>query len=347
MNTSKGIEDVWWDIKIFNKNDWLPDSDDISVNEKAFFCLNHLINHNGLWDKLNILEVWPLPIHESEYEWKCAPISLFKSELPNNNYLWIWLHVKDEESTKLFMWDIPFIPWIIDSREPKYWINGVLNHFGWATNIIYWRHVFENSSSSHRTFPFWRDFMLDWAVQLLEEWGYLIIDNAFGNYWYVLKWCEAYSKHLKLVTIYYYTDKEGIYIYKKPKNTDKLANQELENIKNRQILWKLLSTKRKIESVLENLTLIPSGIEEKKSKIIWKIENITVQIKKIRGNKENIQDSQSLIEKLEKSLEKLNSNLLLLQKQLEELPSRINFKQTELREIDTIIVETKGKLDKL
>lgn len=215
MNNINNGEAFWWNVNIFNKEDWLSDDTKISINERAFLCLSHFINHMNLWDNLKILEVWPLPISDIGYDYNNAPISLFSNQLPKNNYLWVWWHKKDNELIEKFMWDVPFIAWMIDSRYPEMWINEVLKYFDWAPNIVYWRHVFENSSSWEGTFPLWRSFMLDWTAQVLEDWGYLIIDNAFGDYSCVLRWSETYSKHLGLVSVYYYEENQGIFIYKK------------------------------------------------------------------------------------------------------------------------------------
>lgn len=328
-------------VKICNPKEWLPSSPDISINEKAYFCLDHWINSNHLWKDLNILEVWPLPISEYEYGKKTAPISLFKSELPDNNYLWIGWHIKDDESTSDFMWDVDFIWWYIDSKRLEFWIDWVLEYFNWPPDIIYWRHVFENSPSWDWTFPLWTYWMLDWVAKLMKEEWYLIIDNAFWNYNSVLKWSEKYSKHLKLVAVYYNED-NWIYIYQKPIGIDELASKELEWEKNKHIYYDLLKRKKKIEWILSNLSIEDEGIERSIIKINWKIEKLKIQTLKLKKNEKEIEWKDQIIYNLEELIKNLYIKLDLFYKRLKDLPSKIKEKEGELiwvkEEIDKIKV---------
>lgn len=347
MNNINNIEQFWWEVNIFNKKDWLLEGVKLTINERAFMCLAHFINNMKLWDNLKILEVWPLPIFEKDYENNCAPISSFKDALPNNNYLWVWWHMNNEVQTKQFMWDVPFISWMIDSRYPERWIDRILEHFKWAPNIVYWKHVFENSSSWEGTFPSWRPFMLDWTAQVLEDWWYLIIDNSFGDYSCVLKWSKTYSKHLKLVSVYYYKENQGIYIYKKPVNTNELASQEIELSKNKILLYELLDIKKKAEAILQNSNSHTNSIKREQMKIKTKIKKINDQLEKLRETEKDIPNKQKIIANLEESLVKLNFNLELLQPQLIIQPNIIAKNETELIEIDSQILEVRRKIEEL
>lgn len=214
-------------VKVFSKKQWL-DWKDYTIQFRAMKCLQHFINEFKLWNWLKILEVWPFPINMiinliDDFNLFKSPISIFEKKIPWNTYLWLWPHNWYEKHTKTIMWEVDFIDWIIDLENEKKWIHQVLDYFKWKPDIIYWRHVFENSNAEKETFPIPRSYMLEWTVKLLRDWGFLIVDNASWYKWNILRLKGFYSKELKLVSEYYYdkTWKEWIFIFQKPLWTDK------------------------------------------------------------------------------------------------------------------------------
>lgn len=324
MVFNNSIKRFWENTKTFKNQEWIPEWKDITYQERAFLCLKHFVKKESLWNGLNILEIWPMPTSDSYIDKKRSSISLFQEKLPNNTYLWVWGHEKNEKETKIIMWKVPFVGWLIDSRYKELWINIALNHFNWNPDIIYWRQVFENSStgSDNSIFPLWRPNMLNWSIELLKDWWYIIIDNAWGEFSWVLNWDWLYAKHLKLVKIYYYWDDEWIFIYQKPVGTNKLVEEELKWIQNQKIELQLKIRKTKVTSILNHLSSQKEWIEKKIKLITEKIDWINSQIWNI--NLKWIPKKDEIIEKLNSQIEWLNFKLSELKKRLLNVINDIN-----------------------
>lgn len=326
----------------FQPQEWLPNNNDLSRQEIACHCISHIIETNSLWEWLNILEVWPIPIARVLNQ--KAPITRFKDKLPWNNYLWVWVHHdNDKEWIKEIMWEVDFIPWLIDLRYPDSWIDQITEHFNWDADIVYWQHVYENSSATHSTFPRWRRFMLDWTVKLLKDWWFLVIDNAWWRKQNILHWDWVYSKHLRLVWEYYYWDNEWIYVFQKPIWTDAKAEQE-QTIKEKQhLLFDLENRRRKVEKLIKKLTT-----EEE-----WKIKTLKQKKDKIKQLKQqanqipDIPNRDKVVGSMEKSIEWLQKDVQELEKVLLNIPNSKKEAELQLSEVSSYITETQGNIESL
>ncbi len=330
-------------INTFSPQDWLPNDYNFTKQEIAYYCLSHLIKSNSLSKWLNILEVWPIPTSNISVD--KAPISLFKNKLPQNNYLWIgWHHNNDKNLIKKVMFAVDFISWVITSEYTGAGIDQVVQYFNWKVDIVYWRHVYENSFAEEWTFFSGRNNMLEWTVKLLKDWWYIIIDNASWSKGQVLIWNWIYSKHLKLVWEYYYSKEKWIYIYQKPLWIDQIAEKE-QNIKEQQSL--LLELNRKKEEIIK-LLWVYSEEERAKNQTIIKIQKqIKKHSKQVDKMPNNISNKNDIIRNLEEHNHKF---LVKIEKLMERIWMIVDLKQkakAKLLDINVLILDTWKQVEEL
>jgi len=181
---------------------------------RALCCLKHLLRESGI-ESWWILEIWPLSIYDPQH---IAPISIFKKELSNFQYIAVGKHMKSEEILKHALHDVHFI-------------DGEITHFNknllkqiqssvWNIDIIYSQHVFENSSTWYTTtFPQWQEKMLLGAYNLLARSWFLIIDNHWGSISQIPDNDLFLSENLTLYARYNYNDAESketsIFVFQK------------------------------------------------------------------------------------------------------------------------------------
>jgi len=325
-------------------NDWLPQSTEkLSKQERASYCISHLIESNNLWDNLNILEVWPMPIFWKDFPVKNqkAPICSVKEKIEWNNYLWVWSHSDDQEFVQEVMWNVDFIPWLIDLRYPKLWIKMVEEHYWAKVDIVYWFFVFEWTVSSSNTFPLWRRYMLEWTVKMMKEWWYLVVDNWEDPV--SLPMDGVYSKHLQKVAKYDCWDWAFIYIYRKSEWTDEEAGNVLKLRESEILLFELEEKRKKVENLLFNYD---SELDSK----INDINNKKTSLVKIRVNLSNIPETvkknkPEVVSRMETSIGTLEQDIVTLQTKLEEIPELQNKKIWELNELKSQLSEIQSEVD--
>lgn len=315
------------DIKVFWKDDWESDCSSfitLANAKRASNCIQHLIANSHLrLRKLNILEAWPLPTSIALAS--VAPIAILQEDLPENNYLWFWVHLdiiksNNELNLKDIMWQVEFKEWLFHFDDDRLKGNGakdILSFFNGRPDIIYGSHVYENSWAKRSTFPVGREWMIEGTARILQEEWYLVIDNAFGylsqTIWIWTSWKSYYSKHMVHVASYFYDDNQtqAIHIFQKPKWTDEIAKREIAKKDLEELNRELDEYNRKIQGLLNSLKENMSLFERKKEKIPREINKLKISLERIPSSKSD-------------AIWRMNDSILKMTDELEAIPALIN-----------------------
>ncbi len=234
-------------------HEWLEQEE--PYKGRAYRCVENLSKKELAGREIRLLEVGPFPAHynSSRAVYIPAPICEMQKRNPHFHCAAIGPQCPDECDRTKLLGSVPFIQSLYDSRFSRSdkadgkmkegfidFEDAINTILGGRPNIIYAQHTIERSPGYQDSIPYGPYGIFDQAAKHLVQGGFLVIDNAGGEYGQIgmiREWPHASS--MALHSVYQYDDwdrvlqcKPSIFVFQKQevKIPTDVYTQKIQNV---------------------------------------------------------------------------------------------------------------------